>query len=517
MMNGTMTKENSFVKNRAKLFSCKSEEEPQNEVSINSSNNKKTPSYVSLSCAVSGYSGLNRYDSRIRSRDNSRDGNRLPLCLTKSRDSSPTRTSRHDLKTRKSSGGFLLTDITATAATPIEYQQQQQQNQQWNGRSKSVDRGYLRQNFLNGYLQYKPPTSPSPSTTTTATNNEERGRVRIRSSTVPHHGTQQDSKSVIQQRIERLYGPAALAGGFFLVKSPLKTSKEPLKSIPIHNNNNTQETTDGCATPPVFRHLNAEFRQQLKLKDKRSPESTKPMVATAELTIETTAATTITNNCTPITRESVESTNGEAIPVDDGHKFLKILDDEKTRIQIVIAKNELYLLESRVESSEELTGKVRAAVGKAKLLLAQKFEQFAGLCRKNLTQSPDEPFPTTGQDLAGFWDMVTIQVDHIDLLFAEIKQLRDNNWVEVIPEQQAATPATKPLKAKSKNSNNSSTPARSAKAQEAAKAREEARRKMMEERRKLAKAKKNDDWVIEEKTETIDLTYSQQINEEMVV
>jgi hypothetical protein len=95
-------------------------------------------------------------------------------------------------------------------------------------------------------------------------------------------------------------------------------------SIPIHNNNNTQETTDGCATPPVFRHLNAEFRQQLKLKDKRSPESTKPMVATAELTIETTAATTITNNCTPITRESVESTNGEAIPVDDGHKFLKV-------------------------------------------------------------------------------------------------------------------------------------------------------------------------------------------------
>jgi hypothetical protein len=101
-------------------------------------------------------------------------------------------------------------------------------------------------------------------------------------------------------------------------------------SIPLHNNNNTQETTDGCATPPVFRHLNAEFRQQLKLKDKRSPESTKPTVATAELTIDQqqfetkTATTTITNNCTHITRESVESTNGEATPVDDGHKFLKV-------------------------------------------------------------------------------------------------------------------------------------------------------------------------------------------------
>lgn len=136
------------------------------------------------------------------------------------------------------------------------------------------------------------------------------------------------------------------------------------------------------------------------------------------------------------------------------------MEVEKNRIQLVIAKNELYLLESHVQSSEELTGKVRAAVGKAKLLLAQKFEQFAGLCRKNLvssftaefywfncmrvcgfpydifqpsqqTQSPDEQFPTTGQDLAGFWDMVTIQVEHINSLFSEIQRLRENNWEEV--------------------------------------------------------------------------------------
>lgn len=91
-------------------------------------------------------------------------------------------------------------------------------------------------------------------------------------------------------------------------------------SIPLNNNNNTQETTDGCSTPPVFRHLNAEFRQQLKLKDKRSPESTKPMISIATLPI-TTAATYLT----PTTQESVE-TNGvvEATPIDDGHKFLKV-------------------------------------------------------------------------------------------------------------------------------------------------------------------------------------------------
>ena len=109
----------------------------------------------------------------------------------------------------------------------------------------------------------------------------------------------------------------------------------------------------------------------------------------------------------------------------------KILDDEKRRLGHLIGQAETYLLDASVTCSEELTGRIRAAIGKCKLLLAQKFEQFAGLCRKNLTQASDEAFPTTGQDLAGFWDMVNIQVQHIDSLFNEIQQLRDNNWNEV--------------------------------------------------------------------------------------
>lgn len=198
-MNGTLTKENSFVKNRAKLFASRSEEDALD------SPEKKTPSYVSLSCTVSGYSGINRYDSRARqeisrSRDNSRDG-RLPLCMAKSRDSSPTRLKKPL---------FNLSDIPVLNSSP----------QQMNGRSKSVDRGYLRQNFLNGFS--KPPSGPSSQLTS-----EDRGRNRIRSSTVPNHTG--DSKSVIQQRIERLYGPAALAGGFFLLKSPSRPTKEAVK------------------------------------------------------------------------------------------------------------------------------------------------------------------------------------------------------------------------------------------------------------------------------------------------
>lgn len=34
----------------------------------------------------------------------------------------------------------------------------------------------------------------------------------------------------------------------------------------------------------------------------------------------------------------------------------------------------------------------------------------------------------TNQDLAGFWDMVYIQVEHIHALFAELDTIRKNNW-----------------------------------------------------------------------------------------
>ena len=37
--------------------------------------------------------------------------------------------------------------------------------------------------------------------------------------------------------------------------------------------------------------------------------------------------------------------------------------------------------------SPEIEGKVRAAKGKANLLIAQKFQQFRGLCEKNIVST----------------------------------------------------------------------------------------------------------------------------------
>lgn len=109
---------------------------------------------------------------------------------------------------------------------------------------------------------------------------------------------------------------------------------------------------------------------------------------------------------------------------------------------------------------EEAAGKLRSAAGKAKLLASQKMQQFEGLCQKNIVrilslsfsrrifqnrclnfldvlsfgfqnQVPGEEFPTTNEDLAGFWDMVMLQVVQVNELFEQIEKLRSSQWQEV--------------------------------------------------------------------------------------
>lgn len=53
---------------------------------------------------------------------------------------------------------------------------------------------------------------------------------------------------------------------------------------------------------------------------------------------------------------------------------------------------------------------------------------ISGLCHNSLNQLPGEKYPTTFEDLQGFWDMVLLQVDHVDSLFKEVDSYRANNW-----------------------------------------------------------------------------------------
>ncbi|KAK3752091.1 hypothetical protein RRG08_014368 [Elysia crispata] len=196
--------------------------------------------------------------------------------------------------------------------------------------------------------------------------------------------------------------------------------------------------------------------------------------------------------------------------VKDGEYFLQHTQFEEDRIRGLCLRAEAHMRAH--DLPEEACGLIRSAIGKANLLLTQKFVQFRELCQNHMVPDPDEPETLWG-DLQGFWDMVKIQIDNVDDLFAEIELMRHNGWQE-IPKQmsrrssassspksgtisQASTPSATPGSKRkntkppgsggsSKNTPDSS-PERTQKARQAAKARDEARRKLLAERRAAMK------------------------------
>lgn len=198
------------------------------------------------------------------------------------------------------------------------------------------------------------------------------------------------------------------------------------------------------------------------------------------------------------TEESNEVIHEE---IHDGHYFIRILENEIFKFEEQICDFEEDLGNEAIP--EDIRDSILAAIGKAKLLMSQKLTQFRGLCDKNIKSNIEEdPFVPTSEDLAGFWDMVYIQVEHIHSLFAELSTLRQNGWkrpelktVTKKPDPQKSS-TTKP-KTKKANTNNSKAGPKS----EVAKARDEARRKMLEERKRQMKAQqqeqKNDELFVQ--------------------
>ncbi|KAH9633723.1 hypothetical protein HF086_008745 [Spodoptera exigua] len=142
------------------------------------------------------------------------------------------------------------------------------------------------------------------------------------------------------------------------------------------------------------------------------------------------------------------------------------------------------MFQSREDVSEEVLGFLRAASGKARLLATQKMQQFEGLCYNNINERQDEPFPTTVEDLQGFWDMVCLQVANVDALYKQIAELKANNWQEITAPTKP-TPST-PVASPPRRSR--ATPVvKNEKARLAAEKREADRKAMLEHRRRVAR------------------------------
>ncbi|KAM7342584.1 disks large-associated protein 2 isoform 1-T2 [Cochliomyia hominivorax] len=158
----------------------------------------------------------------------------------------------------------------------------------------------------------------------------------------------------------------------------------------------------------------------------------------SSIDVDSTQSSTSMSATTATTNGSVKS------GVKDAHFFLKQLKDEQNRLLSMAAEAEKYLdaLASNPDITEDTLGLLRSASGKARLLVSQKMKQFEGLCHNNLNSSPEDQFPTTVDDLQGFWDMVHLQVDHVDSIFEDINNLKKNDWkkpLEVNPPPTTAT------------------------------------------------------------------------------
>lgn len=85
------------------------------------------------------------------------------------------------------------------------------------------------------------------------------------------------------------------------------------------------------------------------------------------------------------TNDNITETCAQSRPSDakDGNWFLnelnKTTDDIKQKIDLTE-----QMLNNEDSLSEEISGKLRAAIGKANLLINKKFKQFRELCLKNI-------------------------------------------------------------------------------------------------------------------------------------
>lgn len=271
--------------------------EEQHSPTSRSASPAKKPSYLNLACCVNGYSNLTTYDSKLRQN------------INKSREVSPIRPIIHTLQYNRGEANSPY--LAVPVPMPIV-----NDNYTGNNGHLTMDTNKTTTKMLS---------SPdkryfSTTTTTTASSSssmrhsvaidkdvtDNMGYIRspaaAAAAAVSRHGDPESPKSFIQQRVERLYGPSALAAGFYSPKRSLNDSANSVLSERSQNSSNTSihrfktefrsvataSPPNGTTTEsenhvnqyqmnvgpekageqsslPVLRHLRPEFRAQLPI------------------------------------------------------------------------------------------------------------------------------------------------------------------------------------------------------------------------------------------------------------
>lgn len=541
----------------------------------------KKPSYLGLACSISGYSGINRYDSKLREGFRSRDSSPGTRLIT--RDTSPAsfrsneylNVPAHPHPPKSQSISPLAMDRQNGFSNGLKeeckveaYRESRNSIGIYQGYSE-VDKGVLTTFPEISPVISSTPTKRSPGVSQMMSCSQQQNKhfsvtspkrdaaslasASLNETNVLNGSTEEvgsqvitntpsSEKSFIQQRVERLYGPGALAQGFFFKRSNTRLNTSDNVSNKSSNNNDVSvenaNTEESLKNLPVLRHLRPEFRAQLPVVSPRRPtdgseqilkplQRVSPVSRKVEQKPKIPAAASLDGNLTdsnaqelsssvtsipdqqpaapkvvlPVLESSASSTNvakqvqeaEKTVEEKNGHYFMKLLKQETDRLLSLAALAEAELSSSgdSVPLPEEAAGKLRSAAGKARLLASQKMQQFEGLCQKNINQVPGEEFPTTNEDLAGFWDMVMLQVVQVNELFDQIEKLRSSQWQETVPEKKTITSIPQngtTAKRRVPPIHKSKSTANSEANKKAREAREQARRQLIEEKRRAMRS-----------------------------
>ena len=179
----------------------------------------KKPSYLNLACCVNGYSNITTYDSKIRQD------------INKSREVSPIRPSSTSLQYCKKNNSLAPPVLLAMPNVNLTSPQQQQPTHQMA--------------TTNG-VYVTSTTIGSRYSIIENNNHSQNGLDILNTSNEGGGGGTTSRRSFIQQRVERLYGPGALAQGFY---SPKKIKDSSSR----FNKSDVTENGGGAATSELAR------------------------------------------------------------------------------------------------------------------------------------------------------------------------------------------------------------------------------------------------------------------------
>ncbi|BES97426.1 Guanylate-kinase-associated protein (GKAP) protein [Nesidiocoris tenuis] len=445
----------------------------------------KPPSYVALACCISGYTSL-VYDSKQRQGLHSRTASPIRVdglrnssyasecgnfLTSNSRGKTDSKMQTHG---KENSYGLDFLNGCSGLHSPRHVANMTITKENLNYKSSMVSEKYSSYSTSTTRYSYSPSSqSPLPPVNGNTTNGTSSKLI------APTNITQQLSpSSFIVQRVERLYGPGALAQGFYTLKKNNTTPTNTTKIAPKESISKAANGEKNDDSLPVLKLLRPEFRAQLTVASRKGRTSLPDKTSCPE---EVKQMETL-NVSDDIDATALKPAALEREEAKDGHYFLKLHSDQVTALEELATIGEKELSSC---DNDEACGVLRAASGKARLLVAQKLNQFKGLCLKNIEQSSSDDFPTTCEDLAGFWDMVMIQVEDVRAQFKAIEALKKNNWKPV--EEKTDDPAKGSAKPAGATTKKAIAKKIEPKAKEANRARDEARRKMIEERRRAMK------------------------------